>query len=80
MYITDIRVNDGHKSSLTFFREYPSLKHHILFYSNGLATCIWHSFPDISHNKINNGLKLAILNLIDETTKGCVCVQYQRHS
>ena len=26
---------------------YPSLKQHILFYSNGLA--IWHGLPDIRH-------------------------------
>ena len=36
-----------------FFRAYPSLKPHILFYSNGLA--IWHGLPDIRHIKINYG-------------------------
>ena len=45
---------------LTFLRVYPSLKPHILFYSNHLA-----SFPDISHIKVNNGLNLATLNLIE---------------
>ena len=41
--ITHIEVNNGHKSAifnfmeLTFLRAYPSLKSHILFYSNGLA-------------------------------------------
>ena len=33
-----------------------------LHISNGLP--IWHSFPDITHNNVNNGLKSAILNLI----------------
>ena len=32
---------------------YPSLKPHISFYSNGLG--IWHSFPDITDNNVNNG-------------------------
>ena len=46
---------------------------HILFYNNGLA--IWHgfpdikhskdSFPDITHIKVNNGRKSAILKLIE---------------
>ena len=41
--IMHIKVNNGRKSAiielieLTFFTEYPSLKPHILFYSNGLA-------------------------------------------
>ena len=35
---------------------------HILFHGNGLA--IWHSFPDITHIKANNGLESTILNLI----------------
>ena len=30
---------------------YPSLKLHILFYSNDLA--IWHGLPDIRHIKVN---------------------------
>ena len=38
---------------LNFFTEYPYLKLHILFYSNGLA--IWSGFPDITHIKKNNG-------------------------
>ena len=45
---------------LTFLRVYPSLKPHILLYSNHLA-----SFPDITHIKVNNGLKLAIFYLIE---------------
>ena len=36
---------------------------HISFYSNHLA--IWHSFPNITHIKVNNDQKLAILNLIE---------------
>ena len=39
------------------------MKSDILFYSNGLA--IWHGFPDIIYNKINNFCKSAILNLIE---------------
>ena len=31
-----------------------------MFYSNGLA--IWHGFPDITHIKVNNARKSAILN------------------
>ena len=34
---------------LKFFRVYPYLELHILFYSNGLA--IWSGFPDITHIK-----------------------------
>ena len=51
--ITHIKANDGRMSAifnlleLKFFRVYPSLKPHILFYSDGLA--IWHCFPDITH-------------------------------
>ena len=50
---------------LTFLRAYPSLKPHISFYIvyNGLA--IRHSFPDITYINVNNGLKSAILNLIE---------------
>ena len=29
------------------FRSYPSIKQHILFYSNGVA--IWHGLPDMRH-------------------------------
>ena len=39
------------------------MKPHFWFYSNGLA--IWHSFPDITHSKVNNGLKSTILNMIE---------------
>ena len=58
MYITDNKVNDGKLAILnllnqTFVRAYPSLKLHILFYSDGLA--IWHGFPDIRDIKGNNG-------------------------
>ena len=72
IHIRDIKVNDDHKSSQviflirsswTFFRQYPSLKPHILFHSNGLA--IWHSLPDITHINVNNSLKSAIMNLIE---------------
>ena len=34
-----------------------------LFYINRLAS--WHSFPDITHIKVDNALKLAILHLIE---------------
>ena len=43
MYITDIKVNDGHKSDilnfikLTFSRAYPYMKPHIVFDSSDLA-------------------------------------------
>ena len=43
------------------------MKPHILFYSNGLAICIWHSFHDIIHIKADKDPKLAILNLIELT-------------
>ena len=34
------------------------MKPHILFYSNGLATIIWHIFPDTAMQiKVNNGRK-----------------------
>ena len=57
MYIANIKVNDGRKLVIlnliefSFFRAYPYLKPHIVFYSNDLA--IWHGLPDISNNKIN---------------------------
>ena len=65
-YITDIKINGGRLASrpfiilinLKFFRAYRSLKPHILLYSNGLA--IWHRFPDITHIKVINRLKLSI--------------------
>ena len=47
-----IKVNNGRNLAILnlievkIFRAYPSLKTHILFYSNGLA--IWHDFPDIT--------------------------------
>ena len=66
MYITDIKVSHILiRSSWHFSGHYPSLKPHILFYSNGLA--IWHSFPDITHTEVNDGLKSAILNLTEFT-------------
>ena len=34
-----------------------------LFYRNRLAS--WYSFPDITHIKVNNALKLVILHLIE---------------
>ena len=39
-----------------------SLKQYILFYIVKLA--IWHDFPDITHIKVSNGRKSAILNFI----------------
>ena len=48
---------------LKFFRVNPSLKLHILVYSNDSA--IWHVLPDIRHVKVNNGRKYALLNLIN---------------
>ena len=55
-----IKVNNGRKSAilnlieLNFFRSFPHIKHHILFYSvNGLATC--HGLPDIRYIKVNYG-------------------------
>ena len=43
---------------------HPLLKSHILFYSNGLA--ILHGLPNKAQDvKANNGLKAAILNLIE---------------
>ena len=58
--ITHIKINNILKPAilnlieLTFFRPYPSLKLHILFYSNGLA--IWKGFPDtcIRHIKVDS--------------------------
>ena len=47
---------------MTFLK---TLKTHILLYGYHLAT--WYSFPDITHIKVNNGLQLAILNLIELT-------------
>ena len=56
--ITHIKVNNGLKFAilnlidLKLFRVYPSLKLHILFYSNGLD--FWHGLPDIRLIKVNN--------------------------
>ena len=47
---------------LNFFRTYHSLKPHILFYSNGLAS--WHNCPDITHMTVNNGCQSDIFNFI----------------
>ena len=55
---------------LTYSRVYPLLKQHISFYSYHLA--IWHSFPDITNIKFNNGLKLAILVLINRIFSGYI--------
>ena len=44
---------------------YTILKPHTSFYINHLA--IWHNFPDITHIKVNNSLKLSILKLIELT-------------
>ena len=51
------------RSGWTFFRQLPSLKPHILFYSNTLA--IWLGLPDIRHITLNYGRQSAILNLIE---------------
>ena len=48
---------------LTFFRAYPFLKPHILFY--GDAPAIWHGFPDINYIKVNNDRKSAIFNWVE---------------
>ena len=54
--IRHIKVNNGRKSAilnlieLKFFRAYPSLKPHILFYNKGLA--VWYGVPGISNIKI----------------------------
>ena len=50
---------------LIFLRVYSSLKPHISFYSNHLASS---QFSDITHNNVNNGLKWAIFNLIELTS------------
>ena len=69
MYITAMCIKSMMVTSQPLFGQvdilmaYPSLKPYILFYSNGLA--IWHSFPNITHIKVNNGIKSVILNLID---------------
>ena len=44
---------------------HPLLKSHILFYSNGLA--IQQGLPNNGHEKVNNGRKADILNLIQVT-------------
>ena len=44
MMVTNSQVHLLIGSRWTFFKEYPSLKPHILFYSDGLA--IWHSLSD----------------------------------
>ena len=49
--------------NLNIFQGISLPGHHILFHSNGPA--IWHSFPDITHIKVNNGSKASILNLIE---------------
>ena len=48
---------------LTLLRAHLLLKSHISFYSNRLA--ILHSFLDITHIKVNDGLKSVILNLFE---------------
>ena len=63
MYITDIKVNDGHQLTSPFvirimwdiFREYPSLKPHILFYSNGLAIDTVFPIPPILKSIMASG-------------------------
>ena len=51
-----IIVNNGRKSAilnfikLKFFRAYPYLKRHILFYSN---IAIWLGYPDINNFRVN---------------------------
>ena len=46
----NLLIGSGRRSAiLNFFTEYPYLKLHILFYSNGLA--IWSGFQDITHIK-----------------------------
>ena len=50
--IMHIKINNVCKSAILYlinlknFKAYPSLKSHILLYTNCLA--IWHSFPDIT--------------------------------
>ena len=70
MYITDIKV-DGHLKydQVDIFKAYPSLKPHILFYSNSLA--IWHGFRDITYIKVHNGHK-AIFSGQSWYTFGCI--------
>ena len=46
--------------NLKCFRVLSPMKSTVLFYSNGLATCIWHSVPDIMLIKVNNARKAAI--------------------
>ena len=63
MYIIYIKVGHFEFDLVDIFRAYPSLKPHILLYSNGIV--IWHSIPDIMHIIINNDHKSATLDLID---------------
>ena len=66
MYVTDIEGNDGSKAAIfrfhhvDIFEGISLTETKIWFYSNHLA-----SFPDITHIKVNNGLKLTIFNLIE---------------
>ena len=68
-YITHIKANYGRESAilnlieLKFLRVHPSMKSHILLYSNSLA--IWHGFPDITHIRDNNSRKFSIFYFIE---------------
>ena len=61
----EVKNNSGLKSTilkwivLNSFMAYPPLKVHILFYSISLA--IRHVFGDITHAKVSNSHKSAIL-------------------
>ena len=61
MYITDIKVYDSCKSAIIKFDQVGILEDISLTVMVQLSG----SFPDIIHIKVNNGLKLANLNLIE---------------
>ena len=58
MMVTNSQVQLLIGPSCTFFKEYPFLKPHILFYSNGLA--IWHNLPDTTHTEGKIDIRSAI--------------------
>ena len=71
----------------SFFKAYPSLKPHILLYSNGLA--IWHGLPDISYIKIKKTIlaeRYLGKKVGDNSQKAHlhplrnVCLQYESYS
>ena len=73
-YITDIEVNDCRHlqfDQVDIFEGImyiPRWDHTFRFIVGLNHLAIWHNFPDTTHIKVNNGLKLTILNFQIELT------------